>query len=65
MKDGVAVVTGANRGIGAEIARQLEARGMRVVKTSREPAAGFTTLDVTRPGQIASLGSGPAREGGI
>jgi carbonyl reductase 1 len=65
MKEHVAVVTGANRGIGAEIARQLEARAMRVVRTSREPAAAFTTLDVTRPEQIASLASGLARDGGV
>lgn len=36
----IAVVTGANRGIGLEIARQLAARGMRVVLTSRDAAKG-------------------------
>lgn len=42
----VAVVTGANRGIGEEVARQLAARGLRVVRTSRSPKSGFATLDV-------------------
>jgi NAD(P)-dependent dehydrogenase (short-subunit alcohol dehydrogenase family) len=36
----VAVVTGANRGIGLEVCRQLAARGYRVVLGSREPAKG-------------------------
>ena len=36
----VAVVTGANRGIGLEIARQLARRGLRVVLTSRSAAKG-------------------------
>jgi NAD(P)-dependent dehydrogenase (short-subunit alcohol dehydrogenase family) len=48
MVDRVAVVTGANRGLGAEIARQLEAAGIRVVRTSREASPGFEPLDVTR-----------------
>jgi carbonyl reductase 1 len=55
MVDRIAVVTGANRGLGAEIARQLGAQGVRVVRTSREPAPGFETLDVTRADQAAAL----------
>ena len=51
----IAVVTGANRGLGAEIARQLEAHGVRVVRTSREPLPGYETLDVTRLDQVAAL----------
>jgi carbonyl reductase 1 len=50
-----AVVTGANRGIGEEIVRQLEAQGLRVVAASRESRSGFAKLDVTRPDDIAAL----------
>jgi NAD(P)-dependent dehydrogenase (short-subunit alcohol dehydrogenase family) len=36
----VAVVTGANRGMGLETCRQLARRGARVILTSRDPAKG-------------------------
>jgi NAD(P)-dependent dehydrogenase (short-subunit alcohol dehydrogenase family) len=36
----IAFVTGGNRGIGKEIARQLAAKGFRVVLTARDPKAG-------------------------
>jgi NAD(P)-dependent dehydrogenase (short-subunit alcohol dehydrogenase family) len=36
----VAVVTGANRGIGLEVCRQLAAAGQHVVLGSRNAAAG-------------------------
>ena len=36
----VAVVTGANRGIGLEICRQLARLGLRVILTARDPARG-------------------------
>jgi len=39
-KDIVAIVTGGNRGIGFEIARQLGQRGARVVLTARDRKAG-------------------------
>jgi NAD(P)-dependent dehydrogenase (short-subunit alcohol dehydrogenase family) len=66
----VAVVTGANRGIGREVARQLAARGDQVVLGSRDPAKGEAAaaalardgvtvlprhLDVTDPATLERL----------
>lgn len=39
-KGKIALVTGGNRGIGKEIARQLTTKGFRVVLTARDPKAG-------------------------
>jgi carbonyl reductase 1 len=50
-----AVVTGANRGIGQEIAAQLNAAGVHVLAAARAPGAGDVTLDVTRRGHIEAL----------
>jgi NAD(P)-dependent dehydrogenase (short-subunit alcohol dehydrogenase family) len=64
------LVTGANRGIGREVARQLLARGDRVVVTARQPDAAqrtaeqlggdviAATLDVTDRGSIDAVVSG-------
>lgn len=66
----VAVVTGANRGMGLETCRQLASRGMRVVLTSRDAAKGAAaaasladegitvdhqTLDITDAENVAEL----------
>ena len=46
MNDRHSLVTGANRGLGLELARQLLARGDRVVATARHPgrATALNTL---------------------
>jgi len=69
--DRVAVVTGASRGLGREIARQLARRGIRTVLTARAADAGesaraalateglpvaFRQLDVTSVEQAGLLG---------
>jgi NAD(P)-dependent dehydrogenase (short-subunit alcohol dehydrogenase family) len=66
----IAVVTGANRGLGLETCRQLGRLGLRVVLTSRDPSKGEAAaetlrgegldvrhhlLDVTREDQIHRL----------
>jgi NAD(P)-dependent dehydrogenase (short-subunit alcohol dehydrogenase family) len=56
----IAVVTGANRGIGREIARQLVNKGLHVIGASRdtrEPERDVEPfeLDVTRPEHIDAL----------
>ena len=48
------VVTGANRGIGAEIARVYGARGDQVSGTSRDGSSGMA-LDVADPGSQAAF----------
>jgi NAD(P)-dependent dehydrogenase (short-subunit alcohol dehydrogenase family) len=60
----VALVTGGNRGIGREVARQLAERGHTVVLTARSAQAAATAaravnaeplpLDVTGPASVAA-----------
>jgi NAD(P)-dependent dehydrogenase (short-subunit alcohol dehydrogenase family) len=58
------IVTGANRGIGLELARQLSERGDTVIATARAPEAAadlhelgvrVETLDVERPKSVAAF----------
>lgn len=75
----IAVVTGGNRGIGFEICRQLAARGLRVVLTSRDASRGeeacqklvadgadviFHPLDVDSDDSVAELARYLDREQG-
>ncbi|MER7280891.1 SDR family oxidoreductase [Dactylosporangium sp. NPDC000244] len=62
-----ALVTGANKGIGREIARELRALGMHVLVGARDPERGkeaaagldadFLPLDVTDPASIEAAAS--------
>ena len=60
------LITGANRGLGLEFARQYAAEGWRVIATCRQPKAAkalaaikgdvrIRALDVTDPAQVRSL----------
>jgi NAD(P)-dependent dehydrogenase (short-subunit alcohol dehydrogenase family) len=70
----VSLVTGANRGIGREVCRQLAARGHTVVLTARDAAAAAAAaeesgamplrLDVTVPASIAAAADAVAERYG-
>ena len=76
-RNGIALVTGANRGIGKEVCRQLAQRGVRVLLTARDLAKAEAAaidlaldkivarqLDVTDGESIAALRDGIANEYG-
>jgi NAD(P)-dependent dehydrogenase (short-subunit alcohol dehydrogenase family) len=50
-----ALVTGANRGLGREVARQLAGRGYTVLAGARDPVPGEVLLDVTEQATIDAL----------
>jgi NAD(P)-dependent dehydrogenase (short-subunit alcohol dehydrogenase family) len=52
---GIALVTGANRGIGREVARQLAERGYRVLLSAREAAKAGTAADEVASATGASV----------
>jgi NAD(P)-dependent dehydrogenase (short-subunit alcohol dehydrogenase family) len=70
MAMGIAVVTGANRGIGLELVRQLAARGSGVVAVCREASPALARLavrvengcDVTSPATWSQLAERFARD---
>ena len=51
----VALVTGANRGIGLEVCRQLAARGFHVVLTARDPAKAEAAAGTIRAAGTGSV----------
>jgi NAD(P)-dependent dehydrogenase (short-subunit alcohol dehydrogenase family) len=61
LKNAVALVTGANRGLGLAFAKALQQAGAKVYAAARDPAtialAGVepVKLDVTKPAEIAAL----------
>lgn len=56
------LVTGANRGLGLEVSRQLAAKGFDVIATSRDGKAG-ETLDVESDASARELAARLKREG--
>lgn len=54
-KDTIAVVTGANKGIGYEIVRLLAEQGLTVVLTARDPARGQAAIDTLKKQGLQSV----------
>uniref|UniRef100_A0ACD5ULM4 Uncharacterized protein n=1 Tax=Avena sativa TaxID=4498 RepID=A0ACD5ULM4_AVESA len=51
----VAVVTGANKGIGLEICRQLASNGVTVILTARDEKRGAAAIDALRELRLAGV----------
>ena len=51
----VVLITGANKGIGYEVARQLAGRGMQVLLGARDAARGQAAVDALRAQGLGSV----------
>jgi NAD(P)-dependent dehydrogenase (short-subunit alcohol dehydrogenase family) len=60
----VALVTGVSSGIGQEISRLLEERGLHVFGTARKPGPGMLRLDVTDDASVAAAVQSVLLKGG-
>src|ERR1700759_4946219 len=59
MRDTVVLITGATRGLGKEVARQLAERGATVVVSARDPAkADHTAAELGQAGDARALSVG-------
>ncbi|CAM6099836.1 unnamed protein product [Calypogeia fissa] len=54
-EDTVALVTGANKGIGYEIVRAFATEGLRVVLTARDPAKGQAAVDELKAAGLKNI----------
>jgi NAD(P)-dependent dehydrogenase (short-subunit alcohol dehydrogenase family) len=56
MKDTVVLITGATRGLGKEVARQLAERGATVLVSARDPATtAHTAAELSQAGDVRAL----------
>ncbi|HTP21771.1 MAG TPA: SDR family NAD(P)-dependent oxidoreductase [Solirubrobacteraceae bacterium] len=59
MRDTVVLITGATRGLGREVARQLAERGATVLVSARDPAkADHTAAELGQTGDVRALSVG-------